>query len=456
MRNTVSKAVDLLNALTRFVKVDVWQKDFSKVSQAKRLLYEEIKLAYLVVKSFFRDRMFIRASALVYATLLGVAPLIAVVFSLFKGFGFHLKLAPALEKWATPFGEKAVLMVRQMITELDHTDLSAFGLAGLAFLFVSLASIIDNIERAFNDIWHIDKRRSFMRRVGDYTGLIIFIPVLLIGMPAFNAAIQTVPILSLIRHFPALLWLLNKATPFFVVWVIFTFLYAVLPNTIVRTKSAMLGALYAAFLWQLSNFYFTKFLVTTYQTGVRAALYAGFAGFMLFLSWLYIGWVVILLGAEIAYVDQNKARVRSEVDKVKFNFAFRERLALQLLLFIAERFYLGEEAPLRSDISCRFPLPERLLDKTLSLLLRLRLIYEMPINDSDRRYTLARCPQHITVRDVLQGLRGFGAAIDTSDGTLYHTAASTIQGNLDRLIDETFSSQSIQDILEKEHSVKEA
>jgi membrane protein len=451
MLNPVKKFITFAKDLQQFVQFDIWQKDYSKLSRARKLLYQEIKLVYLVAYSYMKDRLPIRASALVYATLLGVVPLLAVTFSLFKGFGFHLKMEPKLVQWAAPLGDRTVTLIHQLILDLDKLDLSAFGFVGLTVLLASLASIVTNIERAFNDIWRIDKVRSIQRRFADYTGAFLFVPILLIGMPAFNAAIQTVPILSLIRHFPGLEWILNKATPFLIAWFMFTLFYYFVPNTRVHLRSAILGAFYAGIFWQISNFYFTKFIIDSYQTGIKAALYASFAGFLLFLIWLYLSWTVILVGAETSYVHQNQSRVRAEVKKKKYSYAFRESLALQILLFISRRFQNGEDAAKRREISQNFLAPERLLDKVLGTLLDLHFIYEMNGEEKETQYTLARSPQHLTIKDVIQGLRTHGSFIENEQTTsFYQVVAKTIQNYYNHLIEKAFASQTIHDILEKE------
>jgi membrane protein len=450
MLNPVKKFINFAKDLQQFIQYDIWQKDYSKLSRARKLLYQEIKLGYLVGYSYMKDRLPIRASALVYSTLLGVVPLLAVTFSLFKGFGFHLKMEPKLVQWAAPLGEKTVALVHQLILDVDKLDLSAFGFVGLMVLLASLASIVTNIERAFNDIWRIDKVRSIQRRFADYTGAFLFVPMLLIGMPAFNAAIQTVPILSLIRHFPGLEWILNKATPFLVAWFMFTLFYYLVPNTRVHLGSAILGAFYAGIFWQASNFYFTKFIIDSYQTGIQAALYASFAGFLLFLIWLYLSWTVILVGAEVSYVHQNQSRVRADVKKNKYSYAFRESLALQILLFISRRFLNSEDAAERGEISRNFTAPERLIDEVLGTLLDLHIIYEMNGEDKESRYTLARSPQHLTIKDVIIGLRSHGATPQNETAGFYHIVARAVQNYYNHLLEKAFASQTVQDILEKE------
>ena len=449
MKSPIERATAFAKSLLQFIKYDVWQKDFSKVSSVRRIIYHEIRIGYLVFHAYLRDRLPIRASALVYSTLLGVVPLLAVTFSLFKGFGFHLKLEPKLVQWVTPLGDKAVEMVHKLISDLDSMNLSAFGFAGLMILLVSLSSIVNNIERAFNDIWRIEHDRTIQRKFADYTGAFLFIPILLIGVPAFNTAIQTLPVISLIRHFPGLEWVLNKITPFLLVWLMFTFFYYFLPNTRVNLMSALLGAFYAGLFWQATNFYFTKFLIRSYQTGVRAALYTSFAGFLLFLLWLYLSWTVVLLGAEISYVHQNQARVRSEINRTKYSFAYREGVALEILLMISRRFLRGEPPVGRQEISESFALPERLLDKILNMLIDLRFIFEMK-DEKDAKFTCARSPQKITIKDVLMGLRNHGSVVENSKTTFYHVVSKTMQNYYHHLLDKAFATQTLQDILDKE------
>ncbi|RPH90074.1 MAG: YihY/virulence factor BrkB family protein [Calditrichaeota bacterium] len=450
MKRYIDRIRSVITSLHQLVTKDVWQKDYSKLSRAKKIIYNEIVIVSLVIRGYSQDRLAVRASALVYSTLLSIVPLLAVTFSLFKGFGFHLKMEPKIAAWAAPLGNEVVLIVHQLIQDIDKINFSTFGFIGLAFLLASLSSIVTNIERAFNDIWRIKNVRSIQRRFADYTGAFIFIPMLLIGIPFFTAAIQTMPILRLIRLFPGLEWILNKTTPFVISWLTFSFFYIFVPNTHVRVKSAITGAFIASLLWQITSFYFTKSIITTYETGLKAALYASFAGFLLLLVWLYLTWTVVLLGAEASYVHQNQSRLSNELRNTKYSFAYLENLSLQILLYIARCFLGGAEAATRKEIGDYFKISERLLKDTLEILVELHFIYELGENGREARYTPARDLQKLSVNEFLSTLRTNGTDVrEERNGDYINAVVNAVQKYHDHLVEKAFENQTIKDLIEK-------
>ena len=104
-------------------------------------------------------------------------------------------------------------------------------------------------------------------------------------------------------------------------------------------------------MWQVANWFFAHFIVTSYQTGAKAALYASFATLPLFLIWLYISWAIVLLGAEISYADQNIQTLTWEEKEHKYSQRYKEELMLKTLLICGRKYYLGERAPSSSELA---------------------------------------------------------------------------------------------------------
>ena len=440
--------VNFFKSAHQFLTHDIWRQDYSQLSRVRKFLYQQVMISYLVVRSYVEDRLPVRASALVYSTLLSIVPLLAVTFSLFKGFGFHLKLEPKLQEWAAPLGSEALETVHNVIRDLDSLSLNTFGFIGLAMLLISIFSIVNNIERAFNDIWRIQKVRSFHRRFADYAGVFLFVPILLIGVPFINGYLQSIPIVQAMRHMPGLELLFRKATPLFISWIIFSFLYIFVPNTKVQVGAAIKGAFLAGLLWQVANYYFTKFIINAYATGFKAALYTSFAGFLLFLIWLYLSWTVVLLGAEVSYADQNRSKISWEVRKTKYSYAFRESLSILLLLYVYEKFLKGDEAPTHEEIIDRFHVPERLVNEVVQSLIELHYLYSVEPDEPVARYTPGISPDAVTISDVLKRIRSFGVSVEAEKkGDKFDTILKSIYDEYDMLLEKSFAKQNLKDLL---------
>ena len=453
MGKVIQGVVDFIKSSHQFLTRDIWRQDYSQLSRVRKFLYQQFMISYLVIRSYVEDRLPVRASALVYSTLLSIVPLLAVTFSLFKGFGFHLKLEPKLQEWAAPLGAEALETVHTIISDLDNLSLNTFGFIGLAVLLISIFSIVNNIERAFNDIWRIQKVRSFHRRFADYAGVFLFVPILLIGVPFINGYLQSIPFVQAMRHMPGLEFLIRKATPLFIAWMIFSFLYIFVPNTKVQASAAVKGAFLAGLLWQFANYYFTKFIIDSYQTGLEAALYTSFASFLLFLSWLYLSWTVVLLGAEVSYAYQNQSKISWEVRKTKYSYAFREYLAILILLYVCDKFLNAEEAPMHEEIVDRFQVPDRLVNEVLSILTELHYLYAVGSEEREVRYTPGVSPDAVTIAEVMKRIRTFGVSAKAErKGDKFDSILKNIYDDYDVLLEKSFSNQSIKILLKDKQS----
>ena len=137
-----------------------------------------------------------------------------------------------------PLGEQAQQVIIPNIVEfVGNVNVGALGTAGLILLLVSVLSIINNIERAFNDVWKIKKVRSFRRRFSDYISVLLIGPVLLFAILGLTASLQSSAFFQFISQNSALRFIIKQSAPLFTTWLAFYFLLTFVPNTKIKIKS---------------------------------------------------------------------------------------------------------------------------------------------------------------------------------------------------------------------------
>jgi membrane protein len=440
---------DFILSLRQFILEDIWRLDFRKLSPLKTFLIKQAQLIIHVVKRFQKDRLMVRASALVYATLLSIVPLLAVMFSLLKGFGYHNELEPFLNRILKPLGDQAIqTIVPTIVNFVGNANIAALGAIGFLFFLLSSISIVNNMERAFNDLWRVQKIRSFYRRIGDYLSVLVIGPVLALAVIGVTASLQNYKLIRALGEIPVIEILANRVAPIVTSWIVFCFLYTFIPNTKVRFISALYGAVVAGTLWELMNTVFARFIVVSYQSGAKAALYASFAVFPLFLVWLFFSWTVVLLGSEISYVHQNLDKVSWEEQVKTISWQMEERIALKIMLVVSQKFCRDEKAPSLWDLSEYLRLPRHAVDSVLSVLLDLELVNV--IGRGEERFTPAKCLEGLSLREILGRLRTKGTRdqIDHTDDAITRLV-DDIQGQYEIALKKAFDDATLRDLLDK-------
>jgi len=455
MKKWVHKLKKTASRVYHFIGHEVWRIDVSKQGSLRRTLYQTIMIAFLVIRGFFKERVWIRASSLVYSSLLAIVPIMAVVFSLLKGFGFAERLFPVIENTLSPLGPQAVSIIMDQIEMiLEGLNVSALGGIGFLVLMFSIISVVGNIEGAFNDIWQIRKARSFQRRLSDYFSVLLLGPVLLIVIPGFTAHIQRISFIRSFTESTGVNVLLGRTWPLLASWLAFFLFYTFIPNTKVKMKSAIIGAVVAGTLWQIANFGFTHFIVTSYTTGSKAALYSGFATFPLFLIWLYLSWAVILLGGEICFTHQNHKFLGWQFTEKKYSQESTELITLKLLLIIAEHFHFGKRAPSSSDLSERLHVPEPTVDNMVQTLRNAKLIY--PVEETELRYCPSQSLNNMYVLDFFNILRSKGDDFNIEKAEDVHNKiVREMYEHYQKAISQTFSNTTIENLILTAHKNQE-
>jgi membrane protein len=198
-----------------------------------------------------------------------------------------------------------------------------------------------------------------------------------------------------------LLFLL-RLVPYLTLWGAFTFVYIFIPNTRVRVRSALIGGLIAAILWQTVGWGFARFVASSTQ---YYAIYSSFAILLLFLLWLHIGWVIVLLGAQVTYAHQHIHFFRGDRQLLAQSAAGRERLALHMMLLVGRNFYHGFDPMTVTDMAAHLQIPAGVVKEFMDMFAETRLV--LPVVDGET-YVLARDPETIGIKEILDCVRNSG------------------------------------------------
>jgi membrane protein len=383
------------------------EAELSELTRFRRLIHLSLKISVMVGRDFIHNLVKLQAMALAFKTLLSLAPLLAVIFSLLKAFGVHNRMEPALAEALSPLGEKGQEITAHLIGFVNKMSAGALGSVGLVTLFITVLSLMGTIEEAFNHIWRVKSPRKLARRFSDYLSAILVGPVLIFAAVTITATLQNNAVVQGLLSLQALgvvILALLRLVPYLTLWGAFTFVYLFIPNTRVRLRSALVGGLVAAVLWQTVGWGFTVFVASSTRYYV---IYSSFAILLLFLLWLHVGWIIVLLGAQVTYAHQYVQYFLGDRDALAQNAAGREKLALLMLLLIGRNFRHGVAPMSVAEIAVQLRVPAGVVKEFMVLFAESKLV--LPLADEDT-FVLGRDPGTISVKEILDCVRNAGKA----------------------------------------------
>jgi membrane protein len=306
----------------------------------RRLGLGLLRILVLVLERVLGGRYALRASGLTYTTLLSLVPFLAFAFSVAKGFGVQELLEPLLKTYMVA-GQ--VEIAESVLRYVQQTNVRALGTVGLVGVLITVILLIGSVENAFNEIWGVARPRSWARRFTDYLSVTVVFPILLLAASGVTATLASSEMQSRLGAVLPLLQLGRYAA----VWFAFSFIYMFLPNTRVRLGPAVFGGVLAGSAWLLAQWGYVHF-----QVGVAGynAIYGTFAALPIFLVWLYLSWVIVLLGAELAHAVQRVHGESLERRARPLSARDRRRLALRLAVAEAERLDAGAAPVTESEL----------------------------------------------------------------------------------------------------------
>lgn len=362
------------------------------------LMIRTLSYPYAVVRDLWRGEINLRAMGLVYTTLLSLIPLLAFSFAILKVFGAHRDLQPIVYEFFRPVGEQAATQLTGRVMQFaDRVSSGIVGSVGFALLAWTLLGTIKKVEDSFNFLWRVDQPRSFARRIVEYLTLLVVGPVLLVAFIGLsNATIASAP-LQEVAKMPFLQRLpgtLIAVAPYVMVTAFFTGMYMFVPNTRVQWRPALIGALAGGVLWAAVGKMFTAFVV--YSTRLTI-VYAGFAFIVVALVWTYLGWLILLAGAQLSFYIQNPTYLRLGLQELRLSCVEIEQLGLKIMYLVGRAHLTGGKRWTVNKISRELELPGIAVAKMARALERAGLVM---VTDDDE-LLCARDISRITVYEVL-------------------------------------------------------
>jgi len=364
--------------------------------------------ALMLYREYLRDNVKIRAESLAFLMACSLLPLVAGAFFVFTIFTQFAMVQEALQRFVNGLLETIPVEHRETVQDFILRFKDAYlgaisgksgrlGVFALLFLVWVGLQTFNNIERTINEIWSADRMRPFMERVRNFVVVSVGAPFVLIASLSIPLVLRKTPGTGhLLEAVPLFSTLLNQVIPLLLILATFTLLYRYVPVTKVRWHAALKGGVFSAVLLQLSNvgmnFYFRVGTQTAYGKAAVVPLIA---------FWVYIVWIIVIMGAEVSYLAQNeKYLLRAERQPPTLSEA-EGLLAILVFLYGA---WKGGKNPVSFEILFQHTqLPAKALQRLLSHLLREGLILEAlaPADSLDSSYLLAQDIGNLKIRDVL-------------------------------------------------------
>jgi membrane protein len=437
----------VIRRIGQWIDALIWGDLLSSYGLPGRVVRGVLRNAYAVLRDIVSGQLTLRAMSLVYTTLLSVVPLVAFSFSVLKGLGAHKQLEAYLYTILEPLGDKGVEITDSVMRLVHAVNGSVLGGIGLAFFVFTAVSMVQKVEESFNYVWYVTKPRSFARRFTEYMLVLLVGPVVIVIALGAIASVGNESVVLWFAEksvFGPIFSATSKLTPYLLVTSVFAFLYWYMPNTKVNVRSAIVGGLAGGIMWATLGMIFAAFIANSART---QAIYASFAIAITTLIWLYLNWLILLIGSQIAFYFQNPAYLRLGRREPRLSNAMRERVALNIMYLVGKEF--------------RNPVLGINLDR-LSEVLRIPSITLAPITagleargllkSSEKEELLpGRDMARIALSDILAVVRHDGETGSHRDPK-WDGEIESLCGSLDDAVASSIGDASLADLLDKSES----
>ncbi len=360
-----------------------------------------------MAKGFKRDNCMLRSASLTLYTLFSIVPVMAMAFGIAKGFGFQGFLESKVLELFVGQEEIANKILFFSTNLLEKTKGGLMAIFGVILLLYALVKLMGHIEDAFNKIWQVESSRSALRKITDYLTIPLAAGVMVLFSGSANLFITTrfeqfFIYLKLSPNVEGLISLGLNILPYVSIWVLFVFFYVIIPNKKNDVSAAVVGGIVAGTLFQILQLIYFKF-----QVGVSNynAIYGSFAALPLFLIWVQYSWMILLVGAEIAFAWENYQTLDiKETPYGAMGFRFRKRIMLKMVLICVKRFE-NQLSPARdTEIAKELKLPLPIVHKFLGQLVACRLLFEVVLPNSGTGYSPAMDIESMSIMDVVSAV----------------------------------------------------
>ena len=490
----------LLPRLRRLWLQDIWAAGLNRDRSLKGRSMALLRIVSITLSGLQELKVAPRAAALSYSSLLGLGPLIAIVV-LISGFALGNRdpalvanglndvisfIAPQVVQYQRAVADEAAHgatrtselhairpaaesaegrapaapeMVKIINEFISHSHSGTAGVVGVVALLVIVILLFTSVEKTFNDIWGVRRGRNWLTRIVYYWAVITLGALLFFTSLTLFSAGTFIKVytdkLPLQQQLAPLYTLVLRSSSAVLLVVILTLFYRLIPNTRVKWRAALVGAVIVTLLLFLNNYLAFLYFRNVVSTN---RLYGSVGILPILMLGLYVFWLFVLVGGQLTYAVQNVHYRSSQTAWHNLNHATRESMSLLVLLLVARRFKVCAPPYSVAALSQLMRVPSQILNESLNRLCDLKLIIELPPEDgtdpSDHRYQPARPLNSISLLEFRNLFENYGQSpsgglLDNIDPVLalYHERLTSCLpqalGNktLDQLIDELPPSQ---------------
>lgn len=395
--------------LKEFIQTELWRTTGNEISSRyKRIGYATLKTIILSVRGFGAKRLNVRAHSLTFCLMFAIIPILAMLLAIGRGFGF----ADMIEEWlASSFlGEMNLTgPVMEMVNRYLETAHGGIFLGiGLLILIWAVYNFFRNMELSFNEIWDVKNSRSVLRKLTNYFGILLLIPLLIVvtsGLSIwFNTAASSIPEFQALHQYHHHL---VKIASYIFLWLVFTWMYKAVPNTKVHFLAAFIPGVLIGTLFQVLQALSVYIIVFLSRTSI---IYGAFAIIPILMMWIQWSCLLILIGAEMSYAIQNKEEFDYEMDLNTMSRRYKDYVMLYILSVIIHRFENDEEPLTAMEIAEQENLPIRLVSQLLSRLEETHIIRDTYVEGKeDKAFQPAMDIRLITIGMVIKRVDAQGA-----------------------------------------------
>jgi membrane protein len=354
-----------------------------------------------LIRDWLRGEINTRAMSLAYTTLLSIVPLLVFSFSILKGLGARGDLRLILSEFFRPMGTAATELTDSVLQFVANMRGELLGSIGLAFLVYTVITTIQKVEASFNFVWRVGRPRSFGRRFTEYLSVMIIGPILLAVAIGLLGSAEHSPFaqwLHAVAPLAVVMGALGQIAPYAIVTVVFTVMYSFIPNTHVQFRAALIGGVTAGIIWALVGKVFTAVILYSSQ---MVAVYTGFAIVLTTLIWVYMSWLILLIGAQLAFYVQFPQYLRHGQEAIELCDSDREQAGLSIMYLIGRDYGAGKSFWTAGRLAAELDIPGIALAPVLARLERGGLI----LATEKEQFVPGREPAGILLADILDAVR---------------------------------------------------
>ncbi len=354
-----------------------------------------------IVRDWLQGEIPVRAMSLAYTTLLSLVPLLVFSFAILKGIGASADLHYILHQFFRPLGLASTQLTESLLEFVANMRGDVLGSLGLAFLAYTVITTIQKVDTSFNFVWRVQHARNFARRFAEYLSVMIAGPILLaVALGLLGSALHS-PTARWLDSIAPLAWAVTgiaRVLPYVIVSAVFVLMYMFIPNIRVEARAAFIGGVTAGIVWALVGKIFTSILVSS---STLVAIYSGFAIVLSTLIWVYLSWLILLLGATLAFYVQFPQYLPHGHTALALDASAHESIGVSVMYLVARDYLSGAAGWSAARLADTLDVPAAALAPVVTSLEKAKLL----VATEKDCFLPGRDPHSIKLSDIVETLR---------------------------------------------------